>query len=92
MKKTDLIENIFNKSDLSKEDSKTLVNTIIGEIKKAVISGEGVEIRGFGSFSRRYRKARIGINPKTSERTHVEAKYMPFFKAGKNLKKIINES
>ena len=64
---------------------------IIDEIKKSVISGEGVEIRGFGSFFRRYRKNRVGINPKTSEKTQVEAKYVPFFKLGKKIKKSLNE-
>lgn len=92
MKKAELIESVFEKSNLSKADSKELVNTIIDEIKTSVISGEGIEIRGFGSFFRRHRKERLGINPKTSEKTQVEAKYVPFFRLGKRIKKKLNNN
>ena len=92
MKKAELIESIFEKSNLSKSDSKDLVNTVIDEIKTSVISGEGIEIRGFGSFLRRYRKKRLGINPKTSEKTQVGAKYVPFFRLGKRIKKRLNKN
>ena len=92
MKKTDLILNLFEHSDLSKADAKVAVETILQELTKAIVSGKGVEIRGFGGFSKKHRKARQGINPKTSERTQVEEKFVPFFKPGKSLKEMVNKA
>jgi len=53
--------------------------------------GEGVEIRGFGSFYKRHRKGRIGINPKTGEKTEITEKFVSFYKPGKFLKEAINK-
>lgn len=91
MKKTDLILNIAQKSDLSKAEAKLAVETILQELTNAITSGEGVEIRGFGGFYKKHRKARLGINPKTSEQTQVKEKYVPFFKPGKALKEMVNK-
>ncbi len=91
MKKTDLILNLSNNSDLSKVDSKAAVEVILQELTNAIVSGEGVEIRGFGGFYKKHRKARLGINPKTSERTQVSEKFVPFFKPGKLLKEMVNK-
>ena len=51
-----------------------------------------MEIRGFGGFQKRHRKERIGINPKTGQKTSVKEKYVPFFKTGKNLRKRLNQN
>ncbi len=67
------------------------MEVIFDELSKAIISGEGVEIRGFGGFSRKHRKSRVGINPKTSEKTEVAEKYVPFFKPGKLLREAVNK-
>ena len=91
MKKTDLIESISNTCNVSRAEAKRSVEKIIDELSKAVISGEGVEIRGFGGFSRKHRKSRVGINPKTSEKTRVAEKYVPFFKPGKQLREAVNK-
>ncbi|HAO38033.1 MAG TPA: integration host factor subunit beta, partial [Gammaproteobacteria bacterium] len=50
----------------------------------------GVEVRGFGGFYKKHRKARLGINPKTSERTQVGEKFVPFFKPGKSLREAVD--
>jgi integration host factor subunit beta len=92
MKKTDLISSIFNSCNISKSDSKNSVEAILQKITDAISSGEGVEVRGFGGFSKKHRKARLGINPKTGERTQVEEKYVPVFKPGKSLKDSVNKS
>jgi len=60
------------------------------EIGAALQRGDRVELRGFGSFCLRKRKEKIGRNPKTGERVTVEEKWAPFFKAGKELKEIVN--
>ena len=67
MKKTELIEVISKKSKISRLESKHYVEVILEELTFAIASRNGVEVRGFGGFCKRYRKGRIGINPKTGE-------------------------
>ncbi|SSC07170.1 HU family DNA-binding protein [bacterium endosymbiont of Bathymodiolus sp. 5 South] len=92
MKKTDLIFELSETSTLSKVEAKVCVDTILTALTKGIVSGEGVEIRGFGSFYRKHKKARLGINPRTKERTQVGEKFMPFFKPGKSLKEVVNKN
>ncbi|MDC9727582.1 MAG: integration host factor subunit beta [Candidatus Thioglobus sp.] len=91
MKKTDLIQRLTDNSNLAKSEAKLAVDLILERITQSIVSGEGVEIRGFGGFIKKHRKARQGINPKTSERTQVGEKYVPFFKPGKSLKEMVNK-
>lgn len=90
MKKTDLIFELSNNSDLSKADSKICVEFILDAITKSIVSGEGVEIRGFGAFYKKHRKAHTGINPKTREKTQVAQRFVPFFKPGKPLRELVD--
>lgn len=92
MKKTDLIQRLSAQANLSKIDAKTSVEIILASLTQGIVFGEGIEVRGFGSFYKKYRKARLGINPKTSERTHVGEKYVPFFKPGKSLREVVNKA
>ncbi len=91
MKKTDLILSLSNKSELTKANAKASVEVILEALTQGVVSGEGVEIRGFGGFYKKHRKARLGINPKTSERTQVGEKFVPFFKPGKLLRAVVDK-
>tara|TARA_B100000745_G_scaffold296669_1_gene242449 strand:+ start:1234 stop:1512 length:279 start_codon:yes stop_codon:yes gene_type:complete len=91
MKKKDLIDVISKKSQISRSESKLCVEVIVEELTLAIVSGEGVEVRGFGGFYKRHRKGRMGINPKTGEKTEVAAKFVPFFKPGKFLKEAVNK-
>jgi integration host factor subunit beta len=91
MTKADLVEKIAAQVDLSKKDSEIVVNTVFRSIISALAKGDKVELRGFGSFRTRSRKSRIGRNPKTGDRVEVPKKNVPFFKPGKNLKKLVNE-
>ena len=91
MKKTDLIEVISKQSKISRLETKLCVKVILAELTSAIASGEGVEVRGFGGFYKRHRKGRIGINPKTGEKTEVAEKFVPFFKPGKFLKESVNK-
>ena len=91
MKKTDLIEAISKQSKISRLESKFCVEAILEELTSAIVSGEGVEVRGFGGFYKRHRKGRMGINPRTGEKTKVSAKFVPFFKPGKFLKEAVNK-
>ncbi len=91
MKKSDLIEVISKQSMISRSESKISVEVILEELTSAIASGKRVEVRGFGGFYKRHRKGRVGINPKTGEKTEVAEKFVPFFKPGKFLKKAVNK-
>ena len=58
---------------------------------QALSTGERIELRGFGSFSLRYRKPRIGRNPKSGMTVNINERYVPHFKPGKNLKNKVNQ-
>ncbi|KAA0446161.1 MAG: integration host factor subunit beta [Candidatus Thioglobus sp.] len=90
MKKTDLVIDLAEQQSLSKAEIKTCVDTILTTLTDAIVSGTGVEVRGFGSFGIKHKAARLGVNPKTGEKTQVDAKFMPFFKPGKELKEVVN--
>ena len=91
MKKTDLIEVISKQSKISRAESKFCVEVILKELTSAIASGEGVEVRGFGRFCTRHRKGRMGINPKTGEKTEITEKFVSFYRPGKFLKEAINK-
>ena len=85
--KKDLIEIIAKEQDqLPYRDIELSVKTIIRSMVKSLKKGERIEIRGFGSFSLRYRKPRVGRNPKSGQSVSIEERYVPHFKPGKNLK------
>lgn len=91
MKKSDLIETIAKENThLYVSDIERIVSIILDKITQSLSEGNRVELRGFGVFSTRIRKAREAHNPKTGEMVQVKEKAVPFFKAGKNLKKRIN--
>jgi integration host factor subunit beta len=71
-------------------DLESLVGTILEEISAALERGDRVELRGFGAFSVRHRKARIGRNPRTGSSVQVSEKKVPFFKMGKGMRERLN--
>ncbi|TDI61870.1 MAG: integration host factor subunit beta [Alphaproteobacteria bacterium] len=75
---------------LYQRDIERIVSTFFSTITEALERGERVELRGFGAFSVKERKARIGRNPKTGEAVQVEAKFTPHFKTGKDLRERLN--
>ena len=90
--KKELIEKISkNQDQLPHRDIELAVKTVIDCMTHALSSGNRIEIRGFGSFSLRYRKPRVGRNPKSGETVKINERYVPHFKPGKNLKKRVNE-
>ena len=91
MKKTHIVEVLSKENSITRSEAKYSVEIILEEISLAVISGKGVEVRGFGGFQKRHRKGRMGINPKTGEKTEVSEKFVPFFKPGKLLKEAVNK-
>ena len=90
--KKDLIEIIAKEQDqLPYRDIELSVKTIIKSMVNYLKKGERIEIRGFGSFSLRYRKPRVGRNPKSGQSVNIEERYVPHFKPGKNLKERVKQ-
>jgi integration host factor subunit beta len=76
--------------DLSLRDIETIVGTFFDEITKRLADDGRVELRGFGAFSTRARDARTGRNPRTGESVDVDAKRVPYFKPGKEIRERLN--
>lgn len=68
-----------------------MFDVILNDIQTALIRGERVELRGFGTFSVKTRSPRKGRNPRTGERVDVPAKCVPYFRAGKDLRARVND-
>jgi integration host factor subunit beta len=91
MIKSDLVHRIYRQNrHLSPRDAGNIVDTILDEITAALVRGGRVEIRGFGAFSVRQRKARPGRNPKTGVPVQVEEKVAPHFKAAREISQRLN--
>ena len=88
--KSELIERISEKLKLPNGKAEQIVNCVFDSMVKALQDGEGIEIRGFGSFTVREYKAYEGRNPRTGETVHVAPKKLPFFKVGKDLRERVN--
>jgi integration host factor subunit beta len=91
MTKSDIVAKVAKLADLSKKDTERLVEMVFEEIISALNNNDKVELRGFGSFRTRIRRARRGRNPKTGEKIDVPAKKVVYFLPGKDLKKLLNE-
>jgi len=87
--KSSLINTLAEKMNTHRQVSEFIVNSIFDDMTEALVRGEGIEIRGFGSFSTRKYKAYTGRNPKTGDRIKIKPKKLPFFKVGKDLKERI---
>ncbi|HMZ45478.1 MAG TPA: HU family DNA-binding protein [Chitinophagaceae bacterium] len=83
MRKSDLINNISEKTGIPKVDVLVTVETLLKEIKQSLISGENIYIRGFGSFITKKRAAKIGRNIKKNSAVHIPEHYIPAFKPAK---------
>jgi integration host factor subunit beta len=92
MTKSELIDAMAARANLTKARAELVVNCIFDAMTSALERGEGIEIRGFGSFTVRPYKAYSGRNPRTGEPVPVPAKRLPFFKVGKELKELVNAS
>jgi len=93
MTKRDLIDEIVRQfPTYSRRDAEVIVNAVFESMTEALCTGERIEIRGFGSFVVKQRRAREGRNPKTGELVAVAAKRVPFFKVGKELKQRVDDS
>ncbi|WP_459835456.1 HU family DNA-binding protein [Halanaerobaculum tunisiense] len=98
MTKTDLVDQVANKTGLTKKDTKetvdalleTITNNLTEEANKPAEERAKIQFIGFGSFEVRDRSARTGRNPQTGEEMEIPARTVPAFKAGKSLKEEVN--
>lgn len=92
MTKAELVEDVARAAELTKKDAERLVELVFESIIDTLNQGQKIELRGFGSFRVRERGARRGRNPKTGDPVDIPAKRVPYFKPGKELKELINDS
>ncbi|ATW26991.1 HU family DNA-binding protein [Candidatus Formimonas warabiya] len=86
MNKTDLINSVAEKAEVTKKDAEKVINAVFASISDALTAGEKVQLVGFGTFEVKERAARVGRNPQTGETINISAAKVPTFKAGKVLK------
>ena len=90
MTKADLIDLIAERAKLPHGRAELLISQVFDSMVEALCRNEGIEIRGFGSFSIRSYKEYQGRNPRTGEAVHVRPKRLAFFKVGKELRERVN--
>lgn len=86
MNKSELVEQLALKKDISNKKAEEVVNLIFSSMSEAMVRGDRIEIRGLGSFVIKEYGTYTGRNPKTGEPIKVRPKKLPFFKVGKELK------
>jgi len=93
MTKKELIKRVQEKiEDYPAKDVSYAVQVVFDAMTGALKRNERIDLRGFGNFTIRRRRAIIGRNPKTADLVHVPRRKIPFFKVGKELKDMINKS
>ena len=93
MTKSELIERLAERfPQLVAKDADYAVKMILDAMTDCLVRGDRIEIRGFGSFALNYRPPRVGRNPKSGEKVSVPDKYVPHFKAGKELRERVDNA
>lgn len=91
MTKADIIEGIYEKVGLSKEESSRIVELVLEIVKETLEKGEKIKISGFGNFVVRQKRARRGRNPQTGQEIEISARKVLTFKSSPILKNVLNE-
>ena len=86
MNKTELIAAVAERSGMTKKDAERVINATVDTITASLVSGDKVQISGFGIFETKEREARVGRNPRTKETIEIPASRVPTFKPSKALK------
>jgi len=93
MTKSELILRLAERfPQLVAKDADFAVKMILDAMSEALVRGDRIEIRGFGSFALNYRPPRVGRNPKSGDKVSVPAKWVPHFKAGKELRERVDQT
>jgi integration host factor subunit beta len=91
MNKANLIKQVSEKTNIELKAAKVIVDTFSDAMRESLEKGDRIEIRGFGTFVVRHYGAYKGRNPKTGEIVHVLPKKLPYFKVGREMKKLVNK-
>jgi len=91
MNKAELITSMAEKSELTKKDAEKALKAFMESVQDSLGKGEKVQLVGFGTYEVKERAARVGRNPKTREEIQIPASKVPVFKAGKDLKELVNK-
>lgn len=92
MIRSELVQALAEKnSDLTSAEVEKIVEIFFSEITGQLAKGGRVELRGFGAFTTRARDARLGRNPRTGDAVQIDAKKVPFFKPGKEIRERLND-
>lgn len=86
MTKSEFVDQVADKSGLSKRDAAKAVDAFLDSVQETLQSGDSVTFTGFGKFSAQHRNARQGVNPRTGEKVMIQAATVPKFSAGSGLK------
>jgi integration host factor subunit beta len=88
--KSELIEVIAERGSLTRKRAEQVVNLIFSSMEQALVRGDRIEIRGFGSFRTKHYAAYTGRNPRTGASIPVQGKVLPVFKVGRELKEKVS--
>jgi len=91
LNKSELVNSIAEKSGLTKKDAEKSLNAFVESVEETLVSGEKLQLVGFGSFEVRERAERKGRNPQTKAEITIPASKSPVFKVGKVLKDLVNK-
>ena len=90
--KKELVELIANQTGITQVDTKIVIENFLGAIADSLKGGRNIEIRGFGRFKIKEKKARQARNPRTGEKVFVDAGLKPVFESSNELKRFVNEN
>lgn len=90
MNKSELIDSVAARANLHRKAAEDVVNLVFDSMTDAIMKGDRIEIRGFGSFAVKDYGSYVGRNPRTGESIQVQPKRLPFFKVGKELKERVD--
>jgi len=92
MTKADIVEKVAHGTGLTKIETEAIIEGFLNTVIQALKEGNGIEIRGFGSYKVRKRNSRNARNPKTGEKVYVEEHFVPVFKFSRDFKDAVNKS
>ena len=92
MTKADIVERIAAGTGLTKIETKAVINGFLSTVSEALVQGESIELRGFGSFRIQHRAPRIARNPATREEVQIAARNVPIFRPSKDLREAVESA
>ncbi|MGK9477411.1 HU family DNA-binding protein [Melioribacter sp. OK-6-Me] len=90
MTKADIVERVANGTGLTKLETEAIIEGFLNTVIQALQEGNGIEIRGFGSYKVKKKKSRYARNPRTGEQVFVDEHYVPVFKFSKDFKEAVD--